>query len=216
LDTIYRHAIVLSRTEAARHQPFQEATAVSREGGTAVFPIPRFPAEVVAITTELTVRPGCKVEARVLLVPHRLDLALVSPEEGFLAFQFGASRWDRAELEVEPGPCVQMVRFSIEPLAAMGVGRAGLPEGRVVETNLFRQFLTARKNAEGDELYDLSADPAMQRNLAGSPGSEEPMAQMRLRTSRLFGSLAALGPQHAVGPQTAEEIRKLRSLGYLQ
>lgn len=87
-----------------------------------------------------------------------------------------------------------------------------------MESRIWQHLLSRRKDAPGDGLYDLEQDPRMLRNLVGAAGTEDAGRSL----SRSMNELLRLRSQAAVErpdkpvPYSDEEVRMLKSLGYLQ
>jgi arylsulfatase len=219
LDYFYRYALVgpggISSSRAA--EGFVEIGASGSEGTASVFPVPRLSVDAAAVTAEIVPRPGCAVDVNVFVTPA---LGYFDPQPRFRSpgrLVFAAGRNDAAELRVSPGSCLDRVRMKIDPYAGSVIERPGSGSGTVLETEVFKKLVTLRKNAEGDELYDLRQDPGMARNLAGTPEFAAQAREDAARTERLFNVLT--GGKRVFGapplPYSAEEVRKLRNLGYL-
>ena len=101
---------------------------------------------------------------------------------------------------------------------AFGRERASFePAPRAIETAIWRKLPIPRKARQGDEIYDVRADPGMLSNRLGFGGDRESARRLDTLIDRLWDAYSrrALDLQNA-GAETAEEQEALRSLGYVR
>jgi hypothetical protein len=87
-----------------------------------------------------------------------------------------------------------------------------------LETGLWRAFKTERKTRTGDELYDVSSDPGMLKNLRGAPEQAAAVKQLDGEVDRLWAEHLRETYGHEVAGKryTKEQEEELRALGYIQ
>jgi len=83
-----------------------------------------------------------------------------------------------------------------------------------IVTDLHSGLLTERKETTHDELYDTKTDPDMVHNLEESPEYEDLAEKLKVTINELFDYQH--GSVDSKSEYTPEEIKVLKSLGYLQ
>ena len=150
--------------------------------------------------------PGCAATAMVKILPTARYFNQPIAFKGSIRLVVPSGRLDSVALIVSPAACAGQTFYS-----AARAADTGIPDVPAVTTDLFNALLVERKNrADADELYDISADPAMLRPL------HDPH-ELALRDRELaarFKEVAAADPANLTVPP--EEQRRLRSLGYIQ
>ena len=119
-------------------------------------------------------------------------------------------------MTVSPRDCVRSVsyRFSGYPSSE----HVDDKPPNAFQTSLWSDLKTLRKRSLTDELYDLSGDPTMRRNLLDSRQRAESVESLRRSIDRLLRSYyaTALDPDPETMSYSIEEIESLRSLGYIE
>ncbi|HEX8170019.1 MAG TPA: sulfatase [Thermoanaerobaculia bacterium] len=127
-----------------------------------------------------------------------------------MRLRFAAARLDEIEVRVSPAKCAGRVYASIARMQRPDE----LHVTGATTTAIYAGFLTQRKLAPNDELYDIASDPGMTRNRIADAALQPAIEAMRRRMRELYTQLAASRKTTDV-QYTSEELKKLRSLGYI-
>lgn len=225
LDYIYREVVVEhepERVSPGRKSGFRRAQPSSSSIEEAFFPVP-LPAEtqellelVVTVDAHLE-SPECRAELAIELAPRARYLERGVPFQGALRVHYPASTRDRTAVKISPGDCVDGVVFRFQGFEEWSRDRSRAETASTrIETELWRYLLTKRKMAPGDELYDLAADAAMERNLIDEPGARSDVERLRSLLEQEFFGLSRRGPVQGPAAYSEEDLELLRSLGYVQ
>jgi hypothetical protein len=138
--------------------------------------------------------------------------AALKPGEGTRA-QFAGARRDQLSVWVRPAKCAGRVFTSVTRMQSRDALKTAAPT--VTAAPLFTYMMAARKRVATDELYDLRTDPGMRRNLIASPALRGIATSMQRQLRTIFESVAEARTPVS-HKQTPEEVKRLRSLGYIQ
>ncbi len=127
--------------------------------------------------------------------------------------RFGAARLDQIDVWIRPARCVSTVFTSITRMESSDRLREN---GNTIASSLYKNLMAQRKASVSDELYDLRVDPGMERNLIGDAAMRPIAASMQRTLRKLYTSFAAVRSLAAGHKYTSEEVKKLKSLGYIQ
>jgi arylsulfatase A-like enzyme len=144
-----------------------------------------------------TSSPACAATALTTIDPGIAYYLKPTPFKGSIRITVPAARVDAVTLSVTPANCAGVTRYEVTREA---------PPGVMQPPDLFNH-LVARKLHSGDELYDVTADPLMRRNLPGADSSP-----MDKELQSLFEASARQVPRQRV---PNEYLETLRSLGYI-
>lgn len=227
-DPVYRYVGHEPRGDApppSRGGRWVEARRIDESGNEAVYdirmPQPRQgrPVQPVAVTVDVQVRDeGCEVTATVNLEPGlKYFRGKQRPRfSGAHRIVYPALTTDRTSVRVSPAVCDVDVFYRLARLAANGEREDGWP--RAVESRIWQHLLSLRKDAPGDELYDLEQDPRMLRNLVDAAGMEDAGRSLSRSMNELLWRRLQAAVERPGKPvrYSDEEVRMLKSLGYLQ
>lgn len=204
-DHVYRHAAVAVPSPGAGDASWKPAPREqSQQKNVASYAIPFSRYEPFTVTIDhVAARPDCRAELNVLLAPGVAYLAAAAVFQRSIRVTVPAARLDSLSVTVSPESCAGSTVYSV----ARYTGPAG------ETTTSFGNTLVARKGGTTDELYDVADDPAMLKNLAASRTLQ--LYQQKLRTM-YEAALAASPNRRQRQVLTPEDLRKLRSLGYIQ
>lgn len=172
--------------------------------------IPQTAFEPFVVTVDVRPPPTCPVSV-VVTIPPGLTYFEEPRRSTPVRLQFGASRLDLVSVTTKPAACSAKVSYRLDrPGAAPDV-----PEAVASETALYGMLFAARKGREGDELYDVVADPAMTNNLVEGESGRSAARQMERSLRRDFETVFGKDAGRETRSVSAEELKRLRSLGYL-
>ena len=193
-----------------------------RRGVVFAAPVPLLPGKLrpVYVTAEVrTAQPACAAEVTLRIEPRLSYFARPIVAKGDTLIHYPAASQDTTSLFVRPEKCVAGVSLGareFDEFARYRASRAGALEE--LETGLWRSFKTERKTRTGDELYDVSTDPGMLKNLRGAPELEAVAKQLDAEVDRLWAEhLRETYGREAAGTRyTKEQEEELKALGYIQ
>lgn len=187
-----------------------------RTGDIALYLLPRGQYAPYTVTLEHTPKGGAdcaEVNVAIWLAQQVTYMNAPVAWRGPMRLRFSGARNDQATFVVYPAKCAGQVTARLDrydPAPAAGE--------KVLVNDLWTQsFARQRKANASDELYDATSDPRMLRNLIAR-------ADLAPIVSRLRGSLrhdyeATIAAMPSIDPTrkySEEELKKLRSLGYIQ
>jgi arylsulfatase A-like enzyme len=146
-----------------------------------------------AMTATATLAPGVRYWSDP--IPFKRSIRIVLP----------AARLDSVTLSVSPSTCAGQTTYHVMRFE----DSVAAPPSARRSTTLFENLYAPRKVTSADELFRMDRDAAMATNLVGTIDSGSLAAKLRALYEE-----AAVGSQD--GKTNVEELRKLRSLGYLQ
>ncbi len=214
-DNVYRYVRVGRSPQVAdgKQPRLYELAPVSEMGETRRYVLPT--TSYLPFTVTLDYDPkgtNCTGEMTVSMPPGFRYTA--TPISGLdrTRLQFSAGRFDTFWITVTGPACKGALFYRLDrPTNAPELTQP--PK----ETYLFNIIYAERKYRTSDELYDVEKDPHMLRNLIRDPVMNNLRLQLERRTQDLYGSIyGASFDQRTQTPNVpAEEIEKLKSLGYL-
>ena len=146
----------------------------------------------------VTSSPSCAATALTTIEPGFLYYRDPISFKGSIRITVPAARMDAVTLTVAPANCAGVTRYSVSREA---------PPGTVDTPDLFK-YLVGRRLRAGDELYDVSKDPLMLRNII----SDRPGEDLDNELQTLYrGQLRRVTTQSI----PSEQLRSLRAIGYL-
>jgi arylsulfatase A-like enzyme len=223
LDQYYRRLAVgpIPEHQTRSRVPWGEAAKlVGARSGAGDYVLPALTGldsmEPVLVTAEVALKkPECKSEVVIQMGPEQVSMAGRFDFRGGVRVHFPAVP-PRDAVVVTVAGCDGEVRYRMrsydDPHALQG-----RPPGtnEILETSLWRDFLTLRKRLDRDELYNLNSDPGMVNNLI-----DEPANATRVRTSRstIVRRWREVSAHHVRTGEalTQEEQELLKSLGYVR
>lgn len=217
LEHVYRE---LRLSEPPANEPLDRKRvplAMSgRTGDVALFMLPRGQYSPYTVTLDHAPQPGAdcaELNVAVWLAPQVTYRNTPIAWRGPMRLRFSGARNDQATFVVHPARCAGEVTARLDrydPVAAANE--------KVLVTDLWSQPLARpRKASATDELYDAKSDPRMLRNLIARTDLA-PVVD-RLRRSLRDGYEATIAAMPSIDPSrrySEEELKKLRSLGYIQ
>ncbi|HYO75738.1 MAG TPA: hypothetical protein VE010_04690, partial [Thermoanaerobaculia bacterium] len=204
-DHIYRTATVATPAPPAGTATWNAAPREANSDDSVTYRIPFSRYEPFSVTIDhVAARPGCKAELNVLLAPGVAYLREAAPFDTSIRVTIPAARRDVLTVAVKPASCAGATVYS--------VSRYEAPQTSTLTTT-FASSLVARKLRTENEMYNAASDPFMTKNLIPAQ-SAKPYAD-KLRAV-YEAAVAASGKQAVTRTLSDEELRKLRSLGYIQ
>lgn len=205
-DHVYGHARVITPSPGAGTATWNVAPREPKTSDdTASYAIPFTRYEPYNVTIDhVAARPDCKAELNVLVAP---GVAYLGEPAGFqksIRITVPAARLDALSVTVKPASCAGTTAYSVARHLPLG-------EGRSITT--FFHTLVARKKKTTDELYDVEDDPGMRKNLAPSTATRIYGQKLRALYEAAVAVQSEPNRNRALSP---EDVRKLRSLGYIQ
>lgn len=207
-DHLYRYVSTATPApERSEQRRWSEAPLHSNADGTATFRIPFVRFEPYVLTIEHSAKNDeCDASLNVLISPATtyLDPPLTFRKSARVVVP--GSRSDAIAVQVKPATCAGTTRYSV----ARYEGPQSIP-GKT--PSHFFNAAVPRKLSTRNELYDISTDPLMLRNILPAAGLPETDRKLRAIFDR---ATATFRDRHTTHRITDEEKKKLKSLGYIQ
>ncbi len=215
LESIYREIAVGPAPEERMESRVAKRQAdVMNEGNARVFLIPSIAAKPQRVTADIQLKAHCATEVKISL-PFSLNLLTYRPQGRHSRVEYAVARLDPTFVGVTPASCAEQVAWEAAPISPFGTASVvqKQPGSHNYQTGLFSGLLTWRTGRNGDELYDLSEDPAMSNNIIQhAPAQEVERLRDLVRTLLHEESLAPAVPES----MSSDEMERLRRLGYIQ
>jgi hypothetical protein len=204
-DYVYRDAWLFQPAPAdgleGRRVPVAE-----RNDDAVTYRIPYRRYQPFEATIEHVGRAGpCPATAQLKILPETTYFREPVPFSGSIRMVVSAARFDALALEIRPAKCAGETRYTVGRRSEAS-DRAGV---RPTMTWL-HWWLVSRRDRTADELYDVSSDPGMVRNIVDDGRMIE---RDRALAARLRTMAAVVVENQRIRP---EDERRLRSLGYIQ
>jgi len=155
---------------------------------------------------------NCEAEIDVSLPSGVHYFTLPKNAWGPMVLRIPGARLDIVTIQVKPATCVSQMRWSMTRVE----NSADLISHGAREVGTLFLYAQRKRSAE-DEIYDVESDPGMQRNLINDPRLRLVRETMQREVRRLYISIAASpeAARRSERPVSKEDLKKLRSLGYL-
>lgn len=209
-DKLYREVRSQALEPATSDVAMKPLTAAKAADGLR-FPLPVTSYSPFTVTVDVrNMSRECTGEIGAQMDPGFTYFRIGADRASPVRLQFSGGRLDYITLSLKGSGCTATARYRLERREnAKAIG------GTVATTYLHNIIYSPRKAREGDEVYDMDADPAMEQNIIASVPRQEVEADDRLLRAeyvRIYGRSTATGETTRV---PKEEIEKLKSLGYL-
>lgn len=195
-------------TDRARVMPASSAVV----GDARVFTIPPIDFEAFEVTVDIALKAGCAATAT-LTVPPDLPLLTGLQVSGATRIVYANARLDPTFVQIRPAACAGEIEWIARPLLTPNrLPPVATSVQTTVATEFFGQVLSQRGVQPGNQLFDVVRDPLMLRNLltTGMAAPDTMVATLRLFFEQ--NRTVAIAPT----TRSPEEIKRLRSLGYMR
>ena len=156
-------------------------------------------------------RPGACPADVAVTIPPGLTYFTVPRPGAPVRLQFGAARLDLVSVRAKPAACAGTVAYRLDRPGA----EPRMPDAVESVSALYGLLLAERKSHDGDELYDVSADPGMTTNLIASETVQPVRRRMERSLRELYEKTYGRGTGDDTRRVSREELARLKSLGYL-
>jgi len=154
---------------------------------------------------------SCSGQLTALIAPGIQYFTTTLRGEG-VKLQFSAARLDEVVITIKPLSCRGTMSYGVDR-----PGDAPSFPATTQQTRLFAVLYAMRKLRGIDELYDTRSDPGMTRNLIADPAMRSTRDGLEQRAKEMYEDTygRGFGQGSAMMRVPDEDIRKLRSLGYI-
>jgi hypothetical protein len=161
----------------------------------------------------------CPAEAFIELAPRLSYFSQPIELSQSVRIHYPVTFADYTALVISPPDCVEGVYYRLNPFEVSERYESKLTRPfKTLRTRFWKTLLTDRKWETHDELYDVSSDPTMVRNLIHIPTYRKKALDLDAAIDSLYTELSARRPLlDTLGTEYSdEEIEMLRSLGYIR
>jgi arylsulfatase A-like enzyme len=217
LENVYKELRVSKPpASAAADRKRVPLTMSGQTGSIALFLLPRGQYAPYTVTLDHTPKSGAgctELNYALWLAPQVTYMLKPVAWSGPLRMRFSGARDDRATFVVYPAQCAGEVTARLDRYDPAADARE-----TVMVTDLWKNLYAApRKRIATDELFDAKDDPGMQRNLIAradlAPVAERLRGALRTQYQATIAAIPSIDPARRY---SEEELKKLRSLGYIQ